>query len=365
MSFSESSSRRTFLKNSSLAAAVGVAAPAILTSKRTAAQNVIGAGDHQFHFDHQWAKLPQPYQWQTTHNVAVDPDDNVYVIHEGKADRPDHPSIFVFDQSGRLIRSFGEQFQGGGHGLEVHVENGTPYLYVAGYILTKTIAKLTLDGELIWQQYAPMDSGIYASGEASYPTDSWGRDRFQPTNFAFLKDEFLVADGYGSYFIHRYNYDGQWLGCFGGPGEGEGTFRTPHGLWVDDRPGADPELIVCDRAHNTLQALTLDGQYKKTVSGFGLPANIDIYKDWMVVPELVAQVSLVDRNHNVIATLGSDQQRILDDKKANDGFVIRTDESKWQDGKFIHPHDACFDSKGNLYVTEWVATGRVTKLTPA
>jgi len=360
-----SNSRRKFLKNTGLVAAAGVAAPAILTAKRTAAQNVIGTGDLQFHYDHQWAKLPKPFHWQTTHNVAVDPDGHVYVIHQGKGDLPEHPAIFVFDPDGRLIRSFGQQFQGGGHGLEVHVEDGTPYLYVAGYIQTKTIAKLTLDGELVWQQYAPMRSDVYADGEASNPTDTWGRDRFQPTNFAFLDDEFLVADGYGSYFIHRYNYDGRWLGCFGGPGEGKGTFQTPHGLWVDDRPGADPELVVCDRAHNTLQALTLDGKYKKTVPGFGLPANVDTYKDQMVVPELVAQVSLVDRNHNVVATLGSDQQRILEDKKANGGFVIRTDESKWRDGKFIHPHDACFDADGNIFVTEWVTTGRVTKLTLA
>jgi hypothetical protein len=28
----------------------------------------------------------------------------------------------------------------------------------------------------------------------------------------------------------------------------------------------------------------------------------------------------------------------------------------------VHPHDACFDNKGNIYVAEWVQTGRVTKL---
>jgi hypothetical protein len=44
------------------------------------------------------------------------------------------------------------------------------------------------------------------------------------------------------------------------------------------------------------------------------------------------------------------------------GFNIRTDEAKWQNGKFVHPHDACFDADGNIFVAEWVATGRVTKL---
>ena len=34
----------------------------------------------------------------------------------------------------------------------------------------------------------------------------------------------------------------------------------------------------------------------------------------------------------------------------------------WQPGKFVHPHDACFDADGNIFVAEWVVGGRVTKL---
>ncbi len=185
-----------------------------------------------------------------------------------------------------------------------------------------------------------------------------------PTNFAFLPDNtFLVADGYGSYYIHHYDSDGNWLKSFGGAGQGEGTFSLPHGLWVDTRPGGEPEIVVADRAHNSLQVLTLDGEYKKTVDGFGLPANIDTMGDLMLVPELVACVSLLDRNHKTIATIGADQQRILEDKQKSKGFTIRTDENRWQQGKFVHPHDACFDLNGDIYVAEWVATGRITKLT--
>jgi hypothetical protein len=31
-------------------------------------------------------------------------------------------------------------------------------------------------------------------------------------------------------------------------------------------------------------------------------------------------------------------------------------------GKFVAPHGACFDHKGNIFVVEWVEIGRVTKL---
>lgn len=34
----------------------------------------------------------------------------------------------------------------------------------------------------------------------------------------------------------------------------------------------------------------------------------------------------------------------------------------WRPGRFIHPHDACYDRAGNIFVVEWVPTGRVTFL---
>jgi hypothetical protein len=337
-----------------------IAAAAILTSKRTAAQGVIGEGNFRYQCEHMWPQLPDKYDWQITHNVAIDPDQNLYVIHEGDAARPDHPSIFVFDSDGKFLRAFGEQFQGGGHGLEIHVEGGTPYLYVAAYQQVKTITKCSLTGEVVWQTFAPVQCGHYAKDEASNPRQIWGRDRFMPTNFAFLPNgEFLLADGYGAYYIHRYDSDGNWLACFGGPGDGRGTFKTPHGLGVDQRSTGDAEIVVTDRGNNTLQTFTLDGKYKKTVGGFGLPANIDTHRDLMLVPELVARLSILDENHNTLATIGDDRERILADKNKS----IRSDETRWQQGKFVHPHDACFDQEGNIFVAEWVTSGRVTKLT--
>lgn len=351
--------RRRFLQ----ATTAAIAAPAIITSKRTAAQGTVGSGDYKFQYQHGWPQLPDQYRWQITHGVAVDPDNNLYVIHEGVASQTDHPSIFVFDPEGRFIRAFGQPFQGGGHGIEVRVEGGEAFLYVAAYQQAKTFAKLSLKGDLVWQAYAPMASGHYAKGEAANPKNAWGRDRFLPTNFAFLPDGgFLLADGYGSYFIHRYDANGHWLSCFGGPGGGKGTFQTPHGIWIDSR-GEQPLIVVTDRAHNTLQTFTMDGEYKDTVEGFGLPANIDVAGDLMLVPELVARVSLLDKDFKTVATLGDDRERIIEDNKTNKGYSIRGKQAEWQDGKFVHPHDACFDIDGNIFVAEWVTTGRITKLT--
>ena len=40
----------------------------------------------------------------------------------------------------------------------------------------------------------------------------------------------------------------------------------------------------------------------------------------------------------------------------------RTARPSTKPGRFIHPHDACYDRDGNVFVVEWVPTGRVSKL---
>ncbi|MGZ0170095.1 MAG: twin-arginine translocation signal domain-containing protein [Planctomycetales bacterium] len=357
MTTKQSLSRRQFLATSAAATVATAVAPGVITASKTDSQVIVGEGDYRYEIMHAWPELPKEYTWQTTHNVAVDKSGNLYVIHEGNVKLTDHPSIFVFDSEGKFVRAFGSQFQGGGHGIEVRDEGGEEFLYVCAYQQVKSFAKLTLKGETVWQKYAPMESGVYAEGEASNPEKAWGRDRFLPTNFAFLDDGgFLLADGYGSYFIHRYDKDANWVSKFGGPGKGEGTFNLPHGIWVDRRPGVEERVVVCDRAHHTLQILKLDGTYVETLTGYGLPANVDSYEDLLLVPELHARVTLLNTKNEVVAQLGDDVARIKSVKG------VRNDSSKWLDGRFVHPHDACFGHGGDIFVAEWVSTGRISKL---
>jgi hypothetical protein len=353
-------SRRQFLAASAAGTAVALAAPTVLTAGKTDRPLIVGQDEHRFEVQHDWPQLPDRYRWQTTHNVAVDQAGNLYVIHEGQAQLKDHPSIFVFDPDGTYIRSFGQQFQGGGHGIEIRQEGRQEFLYVCAYQQLKTFAKLDLKGQTVWQQYAPMESGVYAAGEDKKPEKIWGRDRFMPTNFAFLDDGgFLLADGYGSFTIHRYDKAGKWLSHFGGPGSGQGKFNTPHGIWVDRREGRKPAIVVCDRANHTLQYLTMDGKYLETLRGYGLPANAETWKNLLVVPELHARLTLLNEKNEVVARLGDDVDRVV---KSKDGGSIRGDSKRWQPGRFVHPHDACFGHEGSIFVAEWVATGRVTKL---
>ena len=350
-------SRRSLLA-ATAATGAAVAMPRILTAKRDSKQVIVGEGEHKFEVLHDWGALPDKYSWQTTHNVALDKAGNLYVIHEGRQNLKDHPSIFVFDPEGKFIRAFGNQFQGGGHGLEVRKEGKEEFLYVCAYQNVKAFAKLTLKGETVWEKYAPMDSGVYRKDEDTKRVKRWGRDAFLPTNFAFLDDGgFLLVDGYGSYWVHRYDKDANWVSKFGGPGKGEGKFNLPHGIWIDRRKGREEQVVICDRAHHTLQYLTLDGKYVETLKGYGLPANIDTWKNLLLVPELHARLTLLNEKNEVVARLGDDVEGVVKKKK-----VSRGNAKTWVNGKFVHPHDACFGSNGDIYVAEWVATGRVTRM---
>jgi len=355
-------SRRRFVSTVATTAAA-FSVPRVLTAQKSDKQLVIGTGAHRYEVLHNWPQLPDQYSWQTTHNVAVDREGLLYVIHEGRENLKDHPSIFVFDGQGKFVRAFGNQFQGGGHGLEVRTEGNEQFLYVTGYQQLKNFAKLTLKGEPVWEKRAPMDSQLYPKDEDTKPAKRWGRDAFMPTNFAFLPDGgFFLADGYGSYRIHLYDKNGKWQSMFGEPGKGDGQFNTPHGIWIDNRPGRKPSIVVADRANKRLQWFTLEGKHLKTLDGFILPANIDSLNDVLLVPDLSARITLLDKNDQVIAHLGEDPEWRAQVLK--DNMKLRGDRKGegWVSGKFLHPHDACFDPAGNIFVAEWVHTGRITKL---
>ena len=92
------------------------------------------------------------------------------------------------------------------------------------------------------------------------------------------------------------------------------------------------------------------------LTGFGLPANVDTWQNLMLVPELKSCVTLLDETNEVVARLGQAVDR------SNEIKDLRGQPDKWLDGQFVHPHDACFAPNGDIFVAEWVSTGRITKL---
>jgi hypothetical protein len=66
-------------------------------------------------------------------------------------------------------------------------------------------------------------------------------------------------------------------------------------------------------------------------------------------------VTLLDKKNGLIEHLGEDTsgKHYETRKLSRDNFTA---------GKFVCPHGACFDHHGNIFVSEWVEVGRITKL---
>ncbi len=340
--------RRTFLTRS--AAAVGATAlgPLFLraTDKAGTKNPVIGTGAYRYECFHGWGELPSHLRWQTTHGVTVDEEGLVYIKHQGHGDAP-MDTVVVFDPAGKYVRSFGKEYYPGGHGIDLRKEGGEPFLYLSD-IHHRQVVKTTLKGEVVWKRSYPKEPGVYKDVS-----------QYRPTNVAFAPDGgFYVGDGYGSHYIHQYDKDARWVRTWGGLGTAPGKMNTPHGLWLDDRAGREPSLVVADRANARLQYFSLDGKYLSTIKEVLFPAHFDIRGDVLLVPDLHARVSLFGRDNRPIAHLGDDPAWIAEVKK----MKVRSDPKQWEPGKFVHPHDACFDKGGNIYVAEWVTTGRVSFL---
>ena len=138
-------SRRAFAGIATTTAAAIVSQPASARARLFGNETIIGEGPHRFRVNHHFPKLPDRFNWQTTHGVALDSAGHLYVIHQGEKKLKDHPSIFVFDSEGTFVRAFGSEFQGGGHGIEVRKEGNEEFLYVCGYQGVKAFVKMTLE----------------------------------------------------------------------------------------------------------------------------------------------------------------------------------------------------------------------------
>jgi DNA-binding beta-propeller fold protein YncE len=348
-------SRRQFCQATTAAAASTIAASTVFSpffvhaaDKTGQKPQIMGTGDHQYECQHNWGQLPDNMSWNTTHGVTFDKSGMVYIIQQG-SDKEELDTIVVFDPNGKFVRSFGKEFHGGGHGIDIREEDGVEYLYICD-TFNRQVVKTTLDGEWVFKLRYPREAHVYKELKT-----------FSPTNVAFDPDgSFFVADGYGSSYIHKYDRHGGWLKTIGTKGKEPGQFTTPHGLWVDTRKPGEAVVVVSDRSNARLQTMSLEGEHKSVVSGFALPCSNDTFENLMVVADLRARVTLVNENNEIITHFGYDEdwsKAVTADKNK-----MRSQPERFENGRFIHPHDAAFDKQGNIFVAEWIPTGRISKL---
>lgn len=299
----------------------------------------VGAGAHTYEWLHDWAKLPDGMKFGNTHGcVVIDEHDNVYMNTDtGNA-------VIVFDKDGKFLRSFGKELRGGLHGMVLRKEGDKEFIYFAHH--QRNIAgKMTLDGEVLWTLGYPTKPGIYKN-----------ESEYHPTSIAVAPNgDIFVADGYGKSWVHQYNEKREYIRSFGGPGDRDDQMASPHGIWMDTR-GAKPVLLVADREHHRIQRFDLEGKLIDIVQGdLRRPSNFGQRGSDIAVADLEGRVTILDKNNKIVEHIGDNSDP---KKRANNGVPPE----QWVDGQFIAPHCARWDSQGNLYVLDWVSSGRISKL---
>jgi hypothetical protein len=339
-------SRRSVLQAGLGLAAAPLAASAfasVVTEHLHRAKNPItGQGEHTYEVIHDWLTPPANVQWGDTHGLATDRHGNIYVAHTVHSGSVGSQAVVVYDQKGKLLNSWGAEFRGGAHGLDLRREGSEEFLYHCD-TRRRLVVKTDLAGKVLWERGVPKEPGVYDEKHA-----------FVPTNVAFAPNgDLFIGDGYGSSYIHRYSKDGDYLRLICGPGSAKGQVSCPHGLWVDSRDG-HPKLIVADRGNRRIQLMTLDGEHLAFLTeGLRMPCHIHFNEQKEVlVPDLEHVVTILDAQNKPVVQLGDGPKEELRD-------VPR---EQMPAGKFVHPHAAIWINKRDILVAEWVPIGRLTLL---
>ena len=333
-------SRRTFIAAAG-AATAWAALPSPLRAQTTVRRPITGSGEHTYECLHDWLTPPPNIQWGDTHGLARDAHGRLYVAHTVGSGSVGSDAVLVFDPEGRFIESWGAEFRGGAHGLDLRKEGSEEFLYHCD-TRRRLIVKTDLKGKAVWQKGYPKESGVYADEKG-----------FCPTNVAFLPDgDLFVGDGYGSSYVHRYGKDGEYKGIVIRPGKDAGFVQVPHGLWVDAR-GKTPKLVVADRGNHRLQEFDLEGKHLGFVTeGIRSPCHVHYNHGLALVPDLDSVVTILDKDNRVVASLGDGAPSSLRDAP-RERFIP---------GKFVHPHAAIWANRRDILVCEWVPIGRLTLL---
>ena len=292
----------------------------------------------EYKWDTTWPK-PQAADFGSTHGgVAVDAKGRIFLCSDTA------PAVRIFSAEGELLGSWGADLAGGLHGIVLVREGERELLYLA-HTERHEVLVCSLEGEVQRRIPWPQASGLYSS-----------EDQYKPTSVAVAEGGVVfVADGYGQSYVHRFDASGRWLSAFGGPGKEPGKLNTPHGIAIDRRQ-TPTTLLVADRENGRLQRFGLDGSFLGVIEAqLRRPCGVAVFENLLAVPDLAGRVTLLGAKDQLIAHLFDNPSPQL---RANNGVGREL----WKSGEFLAPHGAAFDAKGNLYVQDWLALGRVTRL---
>lgn len=354
---------RSWMRTWPLAAIAAASAAVCLLGAPAAAQQQPRALP-TFAVDASWPKIPDKYKLGDISSIALDAQDNAYVLHRPRTLKPEDaahaaPAVVVFDPAGNFIRAWG----GEGAGYEwpqrehgIYIDNkafawiGGNQCPTSGTARLKPVAddqllKFTLDGKFVLQiGKSNQSKGDADTANVHRAADAWMLPR---TN------ELFVADGYGNHRVVVFDADTgafkRTWGAFGKPpggkdncaiaraaefpaGDGLPDFNVAHSIRVSN----DGMVYLGDRENRRVQVFGSDGKYVKqlrqveTPFAGGLAFSPDQAQEFLYIGSGKA-ITIVDRK--TLDLLG----RVQVEKQIGGGHHIST------------------DSKGNIYIAQTTA----------
>ena len=255
-------------------------------------------------------------------------------------------NILIYNTNGKVLDNWGHLFPGG-HGLTLHNENGTEFLYITD-TAKHQVYKTTMDGKVLLTIDTPLDIGIYKKTEEFVPTETVIDEN----------GDIFIADGYGAQYILHYDKSGKLLNHFGGRGEGDIHLDNAHGICFDTR-NDNRSLLITDRTRNCFKRFSKEGELLEVIKLPGAcVCRPVIHKDHLYAavlrsPNMDAPgtgfVTILDKNNKVVSNIGGNEPTYIDGVLQP---MLQTDKI------FVHPHDVCVDRDENIYVAQW-ASGKV------
>ena len=347
--FPNKASRRDFLQTAALTASA-LAAPALLRAAEPASKPItIGSGKWTYTLDENWGQLPEGMNYGFGCAIVVDGQDRVYVTS-----RSETPCVAVFERDGTLLETWSKDFadkidfstaqvKATAHGLYWSKEADGEFFYFTENVDKTTgigarVYKTDLAGRVLYE----LGKNVKGSSTSQPFTFT------NPTDVAVAPNgDIYIVDGYGSQLVYRFDKNFKHIKTIGGKGKEHGKFSTCHGVWISTLR-SEPEVYIADRANGRLEVYSLDLEFKRSVPDMRAPCCFYQHDGHLYVPELSARVSIIDESDKVVARLG-------------DGQGINKDEIAQHPEAFAAPHALTVDSHGDLYVIEWLPTGRPRK----
>lgn len=296
----------------------------------------VGSGAFTYEHETAWHRLPEGMSLHETAGVAVDANDQVYILCRN----PENP-VIVFDRDGNFRGTFGKGiFTQRAHGITV-APDGAIYCTDDG---THTVTKFTPEGEL-----------LMTIGVPGQPAPAWSGEPFcRPTQAVVSQHtgHIYISDGYANARVHKYTPDGTLVTSWGSPGIDPGQFMIPHNLDID----AQDRIYVADRHANRVQVFDADGNFITMWNNIHLPCALRVGPDGNVYIGELNGTGLFDRvpgyGHRV-------------DVYSPDGELLArfgAPEEGDGPGQFTAPHGIAVDSHGDVYVGEVSYTMRGSRL---